>query len=200
MQRAVNSFDNNFQRVKSLGSLYQKLRSITTPALDLTDILRSELVLAVSVLDSYVHDIVLTGMLEAYEDRRPRTKSFMKFSVSLDCVLKGLSPLPGQDWLRNEIHAILSFSSYQHPDRISQGLNLISEKKIWNEVSTILNRTPDDIRNQLALIVDRRNKIAHEADINPAYPETRWPIDKSMTEEAADFIESLVQAIHQIIV
>ena len=49
------------------------------------------------------------------------------------------------------------------------------------------------------LIVDRRNKIAHEADMDPSYPGIRWPIDEVMIENAIGFIEEIVEMIDQII-
>lgn len=46
-----------------------------------------------------------------------------------------------------------------------------------------------DIKDRLDLIVDRRNKIAHEADIDPSYPDTRWPIDEQLVSDTVGFIE-----------
>ena len=51
---------------------------------------------------------------------------------------------------------------------------------------------------QLCAIVDRRNKIAHEADLDPGNPGERWPIDRPLVEEAIDFIESTIRAIYEV--
>jgi hypothetical protein len=57
-----------------------------------------------------------------------------------------------------------------------------------------------DIKQQLSLIVDRRNKIAHEADIDPSYlGGDRWPIDELLVNEAVDFLEQVVESIHKIL-
>ncbi|BAZ80312.1 hypothetical protein NIES73_15630 [Sphaerospermopsis kisseleviana NIES-73] len=46
----------------------------------------------------------------------------------------------------------------------------------------------------------RRNKIAHEADIDPTFGlENRWTIDELMVGDAVDFIEPVVESIHQIL-
>ena len=56
------------------------------------------------------------------------------------------------------------------------------------------------IKEQLSSIVERRNKIAHEADINPTYNTgERWPIDENMVNDAVDFIEQVVNSIHQVL-
>ncbi|MDE5122675.1 MAG: hypothetical protein O4965_22525 [Trichodesmium sp. St19_bin1] len=49
-------------------------------------------------------------------------------------------------------------------------------------------------------MVERRNKIAHEADIDPSYNiGERWPIDEDMVNDAVNFIEGVVHSIHQVL-
>ena len=43
----------------------------------------------------------------------------------------------------------------------------------------------------LALIVDRRNKIAHEADMDPTSPGSRWPIDELLVQDVIDGLEQI---------
>ncbi|MDJ0619190.1 MAG: HEPN domain-containing protein [Calothrix sp. MO_192.B10] len=63
-----------------------------------------------------------------------------------------------------------------------------------------MSRPAKDIKQQLNLIVDRRNKIAHEADIDPTLNlGEHWNIDESMVNDAVDFIEQVVENIHQIL-
>lgn len=57
-----------------------------------------------------------------------------------------------------------------------------------------------DVKARLKLIVDRRNKIAHEADLDPTSPGFRWRIDGPMVKDAVDFIEHLGDAIYQVAV
>ena len=47
MQTAIDQFRTNINRVRNLGSIFEALDSQTTSVLDLSDILRAELVLAV---------------------------------------------------------------------------------------------------------------------------------------------------------
>jgi len=58
MQSALSQFRFSIARVRDLIALHNSLKSQTTPALDLSDLLRSALVLAVSALDFYIHEIV----------------------------------------------------------------------------------------------------------------------------------------------
>ena len=63
-----------------------------------------------------------------------------------------------------------------------------------------MSKPPQDIKQQLTEIVNRRNKIAHEADIDPTLNiGNRWYIDESMVGDTVDFIEQVVESIHQIL-
>ncbi|MBD2514999.1 hypothetical protein H6G93_08240 [Nostoc sp. FACHB-973] len=43
-------------------------------------------------------------------------------------------------------------------------------------------------------------KIAHEADIDPTFNiGNRWNIDELLVNDAVDFIEQVVESIHQIL-
>jgi hypothetical protein len=136
-------------------------------------------------------------MLEALDGRRPQTLAFQKFSVSLDSALQ-IRTATNNIWLETEIRSRHGFLSFQQPDKIADAIRLISPIELWNEVGVSLNRSAADIKSKLQLIVDRRNKIAHEADIDPTYPgsSVRWPITATMVSDAANFIEEICETIH----
>ena len=75
MNSALAQFELNAQRAHTLTAIHNVLGSRTTRALDTSDILRSALVLAVSALDQYVHEVVRLGVLEIYRGRRTHTSS-----------------------------------------------------------------------------------------------------------------------------
>jgi transcriptional regulator NrdR family protein len=249
MQSALNQFRISIQRVRDLIALHNSVKAQATAALDISDILRSALVLSVSALDYYIHEVVTLGMLEIHRGTRPEPpvtnnstqSSFSRFKVSLGSaredrkiaidieswVISELQQSYGDDflqqshnisslipiianiilnklnntsWLEAEIRENLSYKSFQDPDKIAEAIRYISDKKLWQEVADKLGRTDKDIKQQLKLIVDRRNKIAHEADIDPTLNlGNRWEIDESMVNDAVDFIEQVVEAIHQIL-
>ena len=61
MLSILQQFRENIERVQSLGGLYNVLSQQATAALDLTDLLRSQIVMVVSALDHYVHEITRVG-------------------------------------------------------------------------------------------------------------------------------------------
>ncbi|MBD2137040.1 hypothetical protein H6F32_05445 [Anabaena sp. FACHB-1237] len=249
MQSAIDQFRISIERVRDLISLHNSIKSQATAALDLSDILRAALVLVVSALDYYIHEVVTLGMLEIYRgtrsepsvNRNATQSAFSRFQVSLgnasedrkvaidigswilteiqqnygDDFLQQsheishlipiisntiLNRLNNNSWLEAEIRESLSYKSFQDPDKIADAIRLISDKKLWDEVANKMGRTTKDVKQQLNFIVDRRNKIAHDADIDPSFGlGNRWPIDELMVNDAVDFIEQVVESIHQIL-
>lgn len=111
-----------------------------------------------------------------------------------------LNQLNNASWLEEEVRERLSYQSFQQPDKIADAIRFISDKKLWDEVATKLGKSAKDVKQQLSAIVERRNKIAHEADIDPTFGiGSRWYIDKILVNDAVDFIEQVVESIHQIL-
>ena len=86
-------------------------------------------------------------------------------------------------------------------DSISQALTLIGIKGLWDKVGAALSIPASDARTRLNIIVDRRNRIAHESDIDPTMGlGTKYPIDYPMMHEAVEFLNSVVHVIHATVI
>lgn len=199
MQVAIDQFRVNLARVRNLGVIHNTLNAQTNAAIDLSDILRSELVMAVSALDYYIHEIVRLGMLEVYRGTRPETSAFLRFQISLESVRQIVSDPTNDDWLDNEIRERHGWRSFQQAKPIAEAIGLISDISLWEQVSSHLGMPAQDVRQQLNLIVDRRNKIVHEADMDPTPYDTRWPIDEVLVDDAINFIEQIAETIHDLL-
>lgn len=201
MQSALDQFHVSINRVRDLIAVHNSVKAQSTPVLDLSDILRAALVLSVSALDFYVHEIVRLGMLEIHRGLRPEPPAFSRFQISLGSARKGLSVALNLDyWLEDEIRQRHSYKSFQQPENVADAIRLISDKKLWEEVAKVMGRSAQDVKQQLSIIVDRRNKIAHEADIDPTLGlGNRWGINESLVNDAVDFIEQVVESIHSVL-
>jgi len=201
MQPAIDLFRISITRVRDLIAVHNSLKAQATSVLDLSDMLRAALVLAVSALDYYIHEVVRIGMLEIYRGQRPEPPGFSRFQISLGSARAGINAGQNIDsWLEDEIRQRHSYKSFQQPEAIADAIRLISDKKLWEEVSINMNTLAKDIKQQLNLIIDRRNKIAHEADIDPTLSiGNRWPIDELLVNDAIAFLESVVESIHKIL-
>jgi hypothetical protein len=76
-----------------------------------------------------------------------------------------------------EIREKLSLQTFQAPDKVAEGIRCFSEIELWNSVAVSLgataataNEEAKALRKRLSLIVNRRNKIAHEGDLQPLPP------------------------------
>ena len=200
MQTAIDQFHTSISRVRNLGAIFQTLDSQTTPVLDLSDLLRAELVLAVSALDHFIHELVRLGMLEAYRGNRPRTRRFLGFQVSLESALTGIADNTEEQWIDSEIRTRNGYRSFQEPEKISEAMGLISDVPLWKNVSQRMGSTPKEVKENLRIIIKRRNQIAHEADMVPSPFEERWPINRMMVSDAVDMIEQIAEAIYEVVV
>ncbi|MBD2625693.1 HEPN domain-containing protein [Trichormus variabilis] len=207
MKSAIEQFRTNISRVRDLVAIYSILENQTAGRLVFSDILRAAFLLNVSALDYYIHEVVRMGMLEIYCLQRPPTKAFSSFKISLSSthnILNGLNI--DSSWLDNEIRVQHSYKSFQQSEKISDAIKLISDKKLWEEVSKEMEINAKSIKQNVKIIkdridsiVERRNKIAHEADIDPSFPGKRKDISEVFVIEAVDFIEQVVEIIHKVL-
>jgi hypothetical protein len=194
MNKAIEAFRASMDRARHLGGLHEALSALTTSAVDASDLLRAQIVLGVSALYYYVHEITVLGMVAVFEGRRSPTPAFLKYRVAMDSVLSGISTECG--WFESDIRERHSYLSFQHPDKIADAIRLFSNVKLWHHVALQLSIPEQEAKARLKLIVDRRNKIAHEADVDPSFPNMRWPISKSDVDHSLAYIAQICESIY----
>ena len=200
MLSAIQQFRGNMLRTRELGRLAAAIAKITTPAIDVSDLWRSQIVLGVSALDHFVHELTRLGMIETAQGKRPKTDAFVRFQIPLGAVDDGLAGQAHELWLGEAIRDKHSWLSFQHPDKIAEAVRLMSPIKLWEEVGKMVALPGQDVKARLELVVDRRNKIAHEADMDPTNPGFRWPINEAMASNALGFIDLVAEAIFDVAV
>ena len=198
MQAAFDAFRESMSRVRALHALNGAMGRQVTAIIDFSDILRAELVLGVSALDFYIHELVRIGMIECWSGSRKRTDAFERFSLPMSITQDLNNPAKAEAALEGEIRIRHSFLAFQHPDRIADAVRLVTDARLWDEVGSRLGQDAKAVKSSLKLIVDRRNKIAHEADIDPSYPGQRWPIDANLVENALQTIDVIALAVFEI--
>ena len=201
MLNPIDQFRENMTRVQSLGGLHQAFGELTTPAVDLTDLLRAQIVMIVSALDHYIHEITRVGMLEVYDGVRPQTNAFLRFQVPMGAAMDGISKPSENEWFDIEIRERHGYQAFQHPDNIANAVRLFSSRELWRSVASELNLSEQDVKNRLRAIVNRRNQIVHEADLDPSIPGSmnRWSISSADVTSALDFIQDVCEAIHTVV-
>jgi hypothetical protein len=207
MQQAIDTFKLNIDSVKQLDAIYQYLEQHNLhKTLDLSEILRAEIVLAVSALDCFISDALHIGLVKTFEGNRvlptELTKSFNEFQVDMKTLIEIVNaPSPSDKSLAlgNYIRKINSKNPYQDPKQIENALLLLGIKQIWTKLGTAMSITGTEVKAELANIVWQRHKIAHEADFDYLTQRKR-PRDRVSTFQAIEFIEKLCIAIHNIVI
>lgn len=71
-------------------------------------------------------------------------------------------------------------------------------KGIWSKVGKKIGMLAEDVKTKLGLIILRRNKIAHEADIENLVSMKKTEIERTDVEEVIAFLNNVVLAIDKI--
>jgi len=133
-------------------------------------------------------------MIEIFEGKRLSTDAFNRYKVSAGLLI-GASASKSAAF-EEDIRERHSFLSFQQPDKIADAVRNFYSEPLWRNVSMQLGIPEVAVKNHLRLIVDRRNKIAHEADADPSFPGERWPITTSDADNALSFVEKVCEAIY----
>jgi hypothetical protein len=116
----------------------------------------------------------------------------------MSAVSIALADTASDSWLETETRRQHSIRSFQRPDKIADAFRLVWPLPLWDAVAADLGRPAADLKTSLDLIIDRRNQIAHEADVDPTTG-SRWPISDPDVTTAVDFVEQLVGAFERVI-
>jgi len=205
----IAHFDDVWHRCVHLTAVQGFVASNATQALNADELLRAEWVARISALDLYVHELVCQGMVDVFEGRRSPTPQYQTFQISNDTVeriRKASTQLDRTAAFDLEIRTKLSSITYQQPESIADGVRLFSTVELWNEVAVALGATPaakntnaKALKRDLARLVERRNKIAHEGDLQPSAPRQPWPISQADLRIVTQTIESIVRAIDSVV-
>lgn len=205
MQKAFKQFNSNIKAVKEMDVLYHYLTKDLKLPNDLSDILRSQLVYAVSALDKLIHELVKIGMLQAFINQRIKTSKFNSFSITLETynnIQQTSQQQPNtlqletpEYFFEQEIIVKHKYLAFQEPDKIADALSFIwEEKQKWQKIAALFNTSDDNIKKKIKSIVSRRNQIVHEADID-LQTNLRKSIEENDIKEAVEFIFKLGENI-----
>lgn len=203
MRSALDIFRSNIKSVKELHALHEHFSKML-PALDLSEILRSEFVLVISAMDRYLHDIVRERLLkiDLSEMALENIKSQKEFPISLFTVkslLEETDETIKKQLIASDLKKSLEKISFQSSSSVESALKLIGCKKIWKSLGIKLSQPPDDTKKALDIMIRRRNVIAHQADISNENTLEKNDINRVDVDEEITFIVSLVESINQII-
>jgi hypothetical protein len=195
-------FDEVWRRADLFATLYAYVLNNVAAVIQPDELLRAEWAMRVSALDLYVHEVVAQNLLRIFQGARPICPGYSKLQISSDTLMRIHSNGPGlasDTAFDLEIRTRLSRVTYQFPDDIADGVRMVSPIELWNEIALHHGAAPAVLKNEagilkgaLTQIVNRRNKIVHEGDLQPAMPRIPWPISRADVEHVKTTIECIV--------
>jgi hypothetical protein len=152
----------------------------------------------VSALDLYVHEAISQNLLKIFQGIRPVCPGYSKLQISSDSLMRIHANGPGHvsdTTFDLEIRTKLARVTYQLPDDIANGIKMVSPIELWNEIASHNGSEAGVLRGALTQIVNRRNKIVHEGDMQPSVPRIPWPITRQDVDHVKTTIERIVNGI-----
>lgn len=205
----IQIFKDVWLRGDILGNIHNYLSHNGTSALRPEEILRAEWAARVSAFDLYVHELASQRLTRIFNGTLPSTPAFSKFRISADALLRIRSAVESQEAQAAfdlDVREQFSALTFQMPDKVANAIRLCSKVELWNAVAihqgacdSEVKQRAKSIKQSLSLIVTRRNKIAHEGDLQPGVPRVPWPITEADLTEVREFIERLVTSIDEVV-
>ena len=190
MNRCQN-FGREISRSRDLVGLAEKLRALMGHSLECYDLLRSAIVLAVSAVDKYMHDLLVDNLVQVFLGKRESSRGISSLRVPVNMTLEihpGSNVYEREVVYRCKVSEVLSRITCQRADDIGDGLKLICDDPFW---STFYGKGTgaENMKRELNLIVTRRNKIVHESDVADPNLGDKWPIDADLVKSALNHME-----------
>lgn len=175
-------------QINELIAVYNHLQNFPSVA---ENILRAILVMIVSAIDTTIHEIVVNAVLFELAEKNNTFKiDKVKFSSS---VITEIDEIRRMQIIETDVRLNFSKSTFQSPSQIEKALNSVGFNGFWQDISLVVLKKPESIKKQLDLLVNRRNKIVHEGDIN--YLHQKNEISFSDIQESLDFVRSILDTI-----
>ncbi len=171
--------------------------------------LRHIWITAISAFDLYMTELVSEAGLRLI-DRTPPvlTPNLRQVQVPLERVLGvgQLSPTERLIFYQQHVYSDVQYKSFYRPEKVSEALSYIwtcPAKEKWSRILAGMRqtgryqeRTEQDLREELTLIGDRRDLIAHSVDTVPG-ASAQNPVDRGDAAQTLNFIGDLASSIDQ---
>ncbi len=206
MNRTTQAFRTLRQNLKYAQGLVdggERLERQQVTDFDVTDLYRSAWVMAVGALDHWVfeevHHRALQLMLTPAKAKPSRLAKLELPLPLFERVYRDGASLRDEfdRFLREEFR----YRSFQSPDKIAEAFGYVFQGKFWPSVANRMRSesgnavNADDIRKKLSHIVQRRNQIVHQADLDPDTPGRRGKVDAVQAREVVTYLENLAAQI-----
>jgi hypothetical protein len=198
-------FEEVWHRADLFATLHAYVTNNVAAVVQPDELLRAEWAMRVSALDLYIHEMVSQNLVKIFQGTRPVCPGYSKLQISSDTLMRIHANGPGltsDTAFDLEIRTRLARVTYQFPDDIADGIRMVSPIELWSEIArhhgaaaAAVKIEAGILRGELTQIVNRRNKIVHEGDLQPNIPRIPWPITREDVDHVKTTIERVVDGI-----
>jgi restriction system protein len=199
------SFSTNLTYARKMVAAGEALAVLRPSGIDTRDFYRAAWVQAISALEHWVQEEVLRRVAEQADKGSPdmprKLREFRLPLESVESVQRG--DLTLAQAVVDHVRADVAYRSLQNPDAIAQAMGLVTDVKVWREAAKHINRwnhhrTSMDmkqLRGRYVELLQRRNQIAHDADLIAGEHTERHDINAAQASDAIDWIERIALAL-----
>ncbi|MBN2208570.1 MAG: hypothetical protein JW759_04675 [Candidatus Coatesbacteria bacterium] len=169
----LKAFEYNMSRVDGLLKIRKEMsrqQGKARPRREVSDLLRSALVLAVSAFDAYCHDCLAShardGLIRTLSSAEwpPQLQDFIKEHFKAHELCKMFAHADPQGELVEAFVGCFDSRSFQDVGRIEKVFSFLGIRSICEEVAKKVGLSRDELTGRIAEIFGRRHSIAHSGD------------------------------------
>ncbi|GAB7050551.1 hypothetical protein [Catenuloplanes indicus] len=203
--REFQAFKTNIEYARKMVVAGQSLAAFQSPILDIGDFYRAAWVQAVGAIDHWFHEELYRRVAElAAQDGPGMPYQLTAFELPLrrvEEVRRGTTTLA--DAVSEQVRLKWGNVALQNPRKIGEALKLVTEENVWVKAAGQINEwthgrtamNEQALKRRYIAITERRNKIAHEADLVDGSLHERRAITDAEVTDAINWIERIALAI-----
>lgn len=191
----LKQFNSSIEVVRQKDEIIQFLSAHGQSTLEIR---QSQIILLMSALDLYIHDIVKYCIIQKFNGNQTKTKQYKELLIPMQSVELAIQNPESSDWLDEVITSINQYKSFTSYGKIKNQLEAVGLKsKKFNE---LVLKTESDfgVSDLIEKLRSLRNRLAHQDQ------ESINSLGSELTEEKINqyigFIYQLVQDIYQTII
>ena len=191
----LKQFNNSIEVVRQKDEIIQFLSAHGQSTLEIR---QSQIILLMSALDLYIHDIVKYCIIQKFNGNQTKTKQYKELLIPMQSVELAIQNPESSDWLDEVITNINQYKSFTSYGQIKNQLEAVGLKS--KKINELVLKIESDfgVSNLIEKLRLLRNRLAHQDQ------QSITSLESELTEEKInqyiDFIYQLVQDIQQTII
>ncbi|MFC8621637.1 hypothetical protein [Streptomyces anulatus] len=203
------AFTTNMAYARKMVDAGRYLAPFQPATVDVDDFYRAAWVQAVAAIDHWFHEELYRRVADlAAKDSPDMPQRLRNYEIPLhrvEAVRRGDIELA--EAVVEHVREKWANASLQNPGKISEALKMVTDANIWQGAAKQIsawhgNRTTyteKTLKSQYVAITDRRNRIAHDADLIDGDLKQRRPITEHDVTDAINWIDRIALAVASVL-